>query len=172
MNKSQAKRLAIQGATIRNTAGAWRPCPILSEHGAEYHTVVGCSIKCTAGRIYALPDAMRVPCDHCHGSGNAPYGTELGHCHAPAIPCLSCKRLGWTPSEDLVVVARAAWPVMKKLLETETEGLRWVENWKLFDTYKTACAKGDMDGVWSALVQVLEAEGWNMGEVPEGVSNG
>jgi len=109
-----------------------------------------------SGRIYALPDETKVrvrrPCDH--------RQVEFKGLLQPYF----CQGHGWNASDRLEVWAKAGWPIMEKLSETETKGAKWHENWMLFDTYKTACARGDLEGAIQALARALEAQGTKLME--------
>ena len=79
-------------------AGATLPCTYKGEQGDYCHegfwhtnpmTAIGrCPNNCIKGRVFALPDATRVLCKPCHGTG--------GFC----ADCAQCHGLGWTPLTD------------------------------------------------------------------------
>ena len=115
-----------------------------------------------ANGSYALPDGtgVRVTCWRPADAYSPSWCNECDRWLDEGCDTqCSCQGRGWNASMDLAVLAKAGWPVMEKLSETETKGTKWYENWMLFDTYKTACAKGDLEGATRALAQALVAEG-------------
>lgn len=133
-------------------AGAWKDCP----HGGDNQAAGwwDCPVCQGTGHIYALPDSVRAPCDcGCHGwAGQGDNGPLNPACQGSKCP-------GWTPSTDLAVWAKAAYPIMEI-----SKG--YLGHSKLFEEYALACAKGDLETVQCVLAQVLVRGGWTLGGTP------
>ena len=142
-------------------AGAWRPCTnihchngtvdILDVRGTRLEDCPECG---GSGRIYAVPDTVRVPCPH-----SKYLSPEF--CW-PCLPlCGECGGPGWTPSTDLAVWIDAAlsfgkWgviftpPKYDELLPGD-----WI----------VSRTQNHVEDIQRALAQALVAEGRTLGEV-------
>lgn len=160
-------------------AGAWKPCPCIQgppcRSSCSCHAPGlsgGCDV-ChgygnseqrqggVAGRISALPDTVRVLCD---SQTILDDMNRKRHFHYGVGWYDGCP--GWTPSTDLAVWEYALFQLFPRILIV-----------KEFDHIRltnlggnTVIAVGRGAAVLQhALVQALVADGWTLGQAPEGV---
>ena len=130
-------------------AGAWKDCPCFEGH------------RCGGtGRIYALPDTVRLLCD-CHKSAVNTWYSKLKH--SPGCP-------GYEPSTDLAVWESVVFQVWPDALIEKQVDVTWLTPVyeKTNRRFGPGGFKGDgvgLEALLSALAQALVAGGYTLLEV-------
>ena len=141
-------------------AGAWKPCDLDGYHGGPLWPDSPPSQDCPdchgTGRVYVLPDSVRVPCRQIHN-----LRTERS---IRTATCAEVACLGWTPAESLETWLKnplAGWLLFVGSDSTAHVLLRggllvWAES-----------EQGEpLEALLSALRQALVAQGATLGQVP------
>ena len=147
-------------------AGAWKLCYRCGGDGFLRMTEPPCSVCSGTGRIYALPETVRVPCRQVHNLIEVTYNQRNASSYARNATCTEKGCPGFQPSTDLAVwidaldKARWAWRTA------------WNHHWeiwhsdgpvhKFFDHEEGAT---HLLSLQRALAQALVAEGRTLGEV-------
>ena len=141
-------------------AGATKECPAV--HSTE-NNQCGEHLCGGTGSVFALPDAVRVPCDMEERLPAAKDFSPLGHyVYSHPNNCSHCYGRLYTPSTDLVVWLEATLSFLGKdgFIEIDSEGVAVDGHSRLWSDGKPE------EALLSALMQVLKAQGCTMGEVP------
>ena len=166
---TQAVDLGVQAA------GAWKRCPAIIEaiYSGDYDGITSlelrtshsreCTQKCVLGRIYGLPDTVKVPCNPVEvvfGGGSISRSVETGN------PCPECGGRGWTASTDLAVWEEAIFSVWTYSHISKRHGLvillpDCINNMR---RPKYAGSGQPLEALQSAIAQALVADGWTLGE--------
>lgn len=130
-----------QQAVAVQVAGAWKPCPAC-EYAVPWKA---CDTCLGTEKVYALPDAVRVPCP-----GDFHYGRPHIHSMDP------CQGRGWTPSDRLEVWVTAGLEVFPSKAIIFTHPQHGPQEWADF----TVQGNNPLLDYVGTLAQALVAEGY------------
>mgnify|MGYP001575296425 CR=1 FL=1 len=137
--------------------GATKPCQAC--HWAEGYFVAQegsiCKSCSGTGKVFVLPDAVRVPCN----------AVAKGYRHLHRHPCDECYGLNYMPSTDLAVWLKALFTLEWHVTDWFDDSIGLQHDDPQADL--TALGEGEPEeALLGALKQVLKYQGYTMGEVP------
>lgn len=145
-------------ARMRRLAGEMVECPRL--HDDTWFTPCpscGESSNGPRGKVYLLPDSVRVPCDSIRETHlQHVFSKTLGDAEGNEIPCPNCHDLGYTPATDMATWGQAIGALLEQLYSKNERGDAFFA-WQY--RYQAKMGMGDLPAALEAAEKALVAAG-------------